>query len=100
MSSFRTQYGIRLRGSLGAMPWEEFCDLLSGLGADTPLGKIVAIRSETDREVLKHFTPDQRRIRSEWQRRAAKHVSKAEAANALEQFRQALISMAGGAVQT
>jgi hypothetical protein len=79
------------------MPWEEFCELLSGLGSDTPLGKIVAIRSENDREVLKRFTPEQRKIRGEWQKRAAKRVSAADAANALEQFRQALISMAGGA---
>ncbi|MDO5547957.1 MAG: Gp15 family bacteriophage protein [Eubacteriales bacterium] len=100
VSSFRTQYGMRLRGNLSEMPWEEFCDLLSGLGADTPLGKIVGIRSENDREVLKHFTPEQRCIRSEWQRRTAKTVSAADAASALEQIRQALIEMAGGAAQT
>lgn len=33
---------------------------------DTPLGRVVAIRSETDRDVLRQMTPDQRRIRSEW----------------------------------
>ena len=33
---------------------------------DTPLGLIIAIRSETDPYVLKHFTPEQRQIRREW----------------------------------
>lgn len=96
VSSFRTQYGMRLRGNLSEMPWEEFCDLLSGLGADTPLGKIVAIRSENDREVLKHFTPEQRRIRSEWQRKLAKKKTPEQTMDALEAIKKALIAMAGG----
>lgn len=40
------------------MPWDEFSDLLSGIGPDTALGRIVAIRAEEDEEILKHFTPD------------------------------------------
>lgn len=79
------------------MPWEEFCDLLSGLSADTPLGKIVAIRAEDDREVLKNFTKEQRRIRSEWRNRRAKRRTAEENASALESIKQALIAMAGGA---
>lgn len=48
------------------MPWEEFCDLVAGLGSETPLGKMVQIRTETDAERLKTFTPEMMRIRNEW----------------------------------
>lgn len=63
------QYGVRLSQEPD-MPWTEFCGLLSGLMHDTPLGQIVEIRAEDDKEVLKRFTPEQRRIRAEWRRRA------------------------------
>ena len=33
---------------------------------DTPLGRVVGIRSEKDKDIIKNFTPEQRRIRSEW----------------------------------
>lgn len=64
-SSFSMQYGIRLRAEED-MSWDEFCTLLSGLGGDTPLGKVVAIRSESDINVIEHFTPEQRRIRDSY----------------------------------
>ena len=51
------------------MTWEEFASLLSGLGADSPLVRIVRIRSEKDRDVLRHFTKEQHMIRNEWIRR-------------------------------
>lgn len=33
---------------------------------DTPLGQVVLIRKEDDRDRLKHFTQHEHRIRSEW----------------------------------
>lgn len=96
VSSFQTQYGIRLSKDLAGMKWDEFADLISGLGPGTPLGRMVAIRSEDDKEVLKHFTKEQKRIRSEWKSRQAKAVSKEQAAAYLESIKQALIKMAGG----
>lgn len=63
-ASFAQQYGIRLTAT--ELSWAEFTRLLSGLLPDTPLGKIVAIRAETDSKVLKSFTKEQKRIRSEW----------------------------------
>lgn len=48
------------------MSWGEFCTLLAGIMPKTPLGQIVSIRSEDDEEILKNFTPEQNRIRSEW----------------------------------
>ena len=57
VSSFQSQYGLRLSKEIPAgMPWDEFSDLLSGIGPDTALGRIVAIRAEEDEEILKHFT--------------------------------------------
>lgn len=74
-SSFFKQYGIRLR-TINDMPWDEFCSYLSGIMPDTPLGNIVQIRSEEDKKILKNFTTDQKRIRSEWRNRIAKNVDK------------------------
>ncbi|MDE6938557.1 MAG: bacteriophage Gp15 family protein, partial [Lachnospiraceae bacterium] len=71
IASFQSQYGIRLSRDLDGMKWDEFRAFLEGIAPETPLGRIVAIRSETDDDVLKHFSPDQRRIRSEWQSRTA-----------------------------
>lgn len=51
------------------MSWSEFSSLLAGIMPDTPLGKIVEIRSEEDKEMLKSFTQEQHRIRNEWRAR-------------------------------
>ena len=60
------------------MPWDEFVDLAAGLRPDTALGRIVQIRAETDEEMLKHYTPEMRKIRSDWQRKAAKGKTEKE----------------------
>lgn len=64
-SSFTMQYGIRLSKE-NDMTWLEFKSLLSGIMPKTPLGQIVSIRSEEDKEVLKNFNKDQNKIRNEW----------------------------------
>lgn len=51
------------------MTWDEFSSLLCGLSADSPLGRIVRIRSETDKETIKRFTKEQKKIRNDWLRR-------------------------------
>lgn len=78
------------------MKWDEFRTLLVGISPETPLGRIVAIRAEENKEVLKHFTRDQRRIRSEWRRRRAQQVSVDERDKVLEALKQAFTAMAGG----
>lgn len=75
------------------MKWDEFCDLLSGISPESPLGRMVQIRLENDKDVLKHFTQSQRKIRSEWRNRHAKTVSAKDTADFLEQMKQAFISM-------
>lgn len=55
--------------------WDEFKILLSGIDPETPLGRIVAIRSETDKNVIKNFNADQRRIHNEWRNRKAESMA-------------------------
>lgn len=97
-SSIAMQYGIRLR-SEPDMSWDEFCTLLAGIMPETPLGQIVQIRSENDRDKLKNFSPEQKRIRSEWRTRGLKQAaqwSDEEAAKKVQEF-QKLIQQAFGA---
>lgn len=93
-ASFAQQYGIRLRNE-DNMSWDEFATLLSGLNGETPLGHIVSIRSETDKEKLKRFTPEERKIRNTWR---AKHknivTNKAEYDQAMAGFHAMFKSMA------
>lgn len=50
--------------------------MVSGLMDDTPLGRIVQIRGETDRKIISRFTPEQRKIKSDWESFLAKKISK------------------------
>lgn len=94
VSSFQTQYGLRLSRDIHGMKWDEFAALISGLGPETPLGRIVAIRAENDKEYLKHFSPAQKRIRNEYRNRRAKKVEQPELNAVLDMFKQAFIAMA------
>lgn len=51
------------------MPWSEFVSLLSGLGPNTSLARLVEIRLEDDKDILSNFTPAQMRIRNEYRRK-------------------------------
>ncbi|WP_243428914.1 Gp15 family bacteriophage protein [Clostridium botulinum] len=59
------QYKIRLSKE-SDMTWLEFRSLLSGIMPKTPLGQIVSVRAEEDKDVLKNFSKDQNKIRNEW----------------------------------
>ena len=72
-SSFLKQYGIRLRSD--ELEADEFLSLLGGLMGDTPLGSIIQIRSEKDSEVIKNFTPEQKKIHNEFKRLCRKIYS-------------------------
>lgn len=63
-ASFLSQYGIRLKTA--ELQFDEFLNLTSCLMSDTPLGQIVAIRSETDAEIISQFTDGQKKIRNDW----------------------------------
>ncbi len=82
------------------MKWNEFKALLTGIGSETPLGRIVAIRSEDDPEVLKHFTKSQNEIRNKWRKKSAENKSQEEVNNFLEDMKNMFITMAGGIHET
>lgn len=77
-SSITQQYGIRLRNEINTISWSEVRMLISGLLPDTPLGKVIQIRAEDNKETLKHFTPDMLKIRNDWRNRLAKDKLKDE----------------------
>lgn len=81
------------------MPWKEFRQLLIGIGPDTPLGRVVSIRSEDRKEFLENFSPDQHRIRNEWLPKHMKfieeHTSKEAVKVQLNEIKMGFMSMAG-----
>jgi hypothetical protein len=42
--------------------------MVSGLMDDTPLGRVVGVRSETNKDIIKNYTKEQRAVRDEWSR--------------------------------
>ena len=95
-ASFLTQYGIRLR-LVDDMSWNEFCTLLSGIMTKTPLGQIVSIRAEEDKDILNNFTEDQHKIRNEWRNRnnTTIEMTDEEKAQKIKEFEQIKASMFG-----
>ena len=77
-ASIAQQYGIRLRNEIKTISWSEVRMLISGLLCDTPLGRVIQIRSENDSDRLKSFTPEMRKIRNDWRNRLAKDKLKDE----------------------
>lgn len=70
-ASFATQYGIRLT-QIDDLDFKEFLTLLGGLMNKTPLGQMIEIRSEDDKDRLKTFSQEQHQIRNEWRTKSAK----------------------------
>ena len=54
--------------------------LISGLLPETPLGKVIQIRSENNKDQLKNFTPEMHKIRNDWRNRIANDKLKDEEA--------------------
>ncbi len=74
------------------MSWSEFSTLLAGIMPETPLGQVVSIRCENDKEVLKNFTKEQHRIRNEWSSRRTRAivVDKVEMERQVKMFQEAM----------
>lgn len=64
--SIAKQYHI-LPSEQQELSYSDWSKLVSGLMNDTPLGKVIEIRSEDDAEVIKNMNSDQLAIRNEWQ---------------------------------
>ena len=76
------------------MEWGEFSSLLAGINGETALGNIVRIRSEKDPETLKKFSPEEKRIRNEWLKKSASHITEEDYEQAMENFKAMFASMA------
>lgn len=85
--SIATQYGI-LPEAQGELPYAEWAKLVGGLMDDTPLGRIVSIRGETDSKVLANMTPWQKNVRSKWQAFLASRQSSQSPELLRDQMRQ------------
>lgn len=90
VASFAEQYGIRLERE--DIAWPEYKKLFSGLSGDTPLGRIINIRSEKDKNVMKSWNADQKRIRREW---LGRRQSAPEAMNQIAQLERAVAQAFG-----
>lgn len=100
ISSFLSQYGLRIRTKeFESVSWDEFKALLAGLSPDTALGRVVAIRSEKDKDVIKHFTADQRRIYDAWQNRRIKEMPRATFEKEMANLEKMLAAMCGQEVR-
>ena len=94
-SSLKTQYGYSIRKEIETMSWAELSSDISGLMGDTPLGNIVQIRSEDDRERLKNFTQDQKNIRWKYRMKMAQNVDQEEFKRTIADLQKAFKEMAG-----
>ena len=101
-ASLAQQYGLRVRKEIKNLTWGELSSYIEGINSDTPLGQIISIRSENNKEKLKNFTSEQHRIRNEYRSkmmRKAPKISDEEFKKQLEGMKQAFIAMAGNTVK-
>ena len=97
VSSFLTQYGLRIQTKeFETVSWDEFKALIAGISHETVLGRVVAIRSETDRKVIEHFSRDQRRIYDEWRSRKCKKMDQATFEKEMQNLERMFAAMCGG----
>lgn len=95
VSSLLQQYGIRVYSTeFKRMKWTELSALIAGIGPDTPLGRIVSIRAESDKDRIKEFTPDQKRIWSAWRKKLAGQKTKQDMEQMLDMFKTGFIKAA------
>lgn len=63
--SIAKQYHI-LPSQQGDLKYSDWVELVGGLMDDTPLGRTVQIRIEKNDDIIREFSPSQRKIRKEW----------------------------------
>ncbi|MGM0238520.1 hypothetical protein ID741_001113 [Enterococcus sp. AZ103] len=67
--------------------------MISGLDGETPLGRVVQIRSEEDPKMLEHFSEGQHKIRNEWRLRLSKEKTDVELNQVLDELKNAFVEM-------
>lgn len=92
--SIAKQYGI-LPSEQESLRYSDWAKMVSGLMEDTPLGRVVSIRSEDDPDVIRHMTPDQRRMRSDWLTHRMARQSSDERKAAIEALQAMVAGMFG-----
>ena len=92
--SIAVQYGI-LPSQQGDLLYRDWAQLVSGLMDDTPLGRVVAIRSETDTDVIARMSKGQKRIRQEWAQFRMTYQKKASDTD-IRKLQNMVASMFGG----
>lgn len=98
VASLLQQYGIRVYSQeFRAMKWLEISALIAGIGPETPLGRIVAIRAETDKDRIKEFSDGQKQIWRSWRSKLAEQKTEADLTAVLDMFKSGFIKTAGGA---
>jgi hypothetical protein len=65
LQSIAKQYHI-LPSEQEELHYSDWRRLVSGLMHDTPLGRVVNIRAETDDKIISNFGAYEKRVRSEW----------------------------------
>ena len=97
VSSFLTQYGLRIQTKeFETVSWDEFYELLAGIAPETPLGRVVSLRSETYEKVLKQFSREQKRIHDEWQEKQAARMTPETYLKQMAELEHMLAAMCGG----
>ena len=70
--------------------------LVAGLSTQTPLGQTVAVRMEQDKEIIRRFSPQQKKVRAEWQNfLAARAFGSDDAKKNLQNLQMAFKQMYG-----
>lgn len=99
VQSIAKQYHI-LPSEQENLHYSDWYRLVAGLMDDTPLGRIVAVRAEDDKDRIKHFGAYEKRVRSEWRAfrdsQISAEFSRVEKKNVAEYFEQIFKNMLGG----
>lgn len=67
LQSVAAQYGV-LPAAQREMPWPDWLVLVAGLMEQTPLGRLVALRTQQDPQAVRRMSPWQKQARVRWRR--------------------------------
>ncbi|MDR2649137.1 MAG: Gp15 family bacteriophage protein [Clostridiales bacterium] len=93
--SVATQYGVRLRQEADTITAAEWSRLVSGLMAETPLGRVVSIRMEKDRKIISKYGYTERKIKRDWEMFKFGRMSAGQKDDSIRELQNMLKSMFG-----
>lgn len=88
--SIAKQYGV-LPSEQEYLHYSDWAKMVSGLMEDTPLGRVVSIRCEQDRDIIKNMSPAQLALRREWEEFRAKKIMQSPAQ--MQDYKQQLAAL-------